>query len=421
MQPAVKNDSRSLANSSSFPLRETRESPAERGTEPGDERERLNRTTQAASSGPVVARMAWVDGLRGLLAVLVFMSHVVRHYRKVGISPVYDWVAAPLLGYCAVPVFILVSGFCLMYPIARDGRLVGGWRKFFERRGWRVLPGYYACLVGVIVLSRLGPLSWPTGTLWEGTQPVTNVQILVHALLLQDFYGSHKINYPMWSIPVEAHLYLLFPALVWLWMRARSVWAVMGTAVLSVVAVGVSGTAAVLRLPVAWDFVALFTMGMGVAAGCQNERCREVVGRMWWGLLALPAGAAGWAYFAAIPVERQWVVDLVFGAGAAAIMLFVAVRPECWAGRMLSKRVMVWLGAFSYSLYLVHAPVTQLVYLFLVRPWVRETNAVTGVLMVLAPIVVIPAAWGFHVLFERPYLRGRWRATARARFATGAA
>jgi peptidoglycan/LPS O-acetylase OafA/YrhL len=51
-------------------------------------------------------------------------------------------------GHFAVAVFIVISGFCLMLPLARKDKMrLDGTGQFIARRAWRILPPYYAALV----------------------------------------------------------------------------------------------------------------------------------------------------------------------------------------------------------------------------------------------------------------------------------
>ena len=49
--------------------------------------------------------------------------------------------------------FIVLSGYSLMIPAARNGgELVGGFRRYIFRRARRILPPYYAALICSIAL-----------------------------------------------------------------------------------------------------------------------------------------------------------------------------------------------------------------------------------------------------------------------------
>jgi peptidoglycan/LPS O-acetylase OafA/YrhL len=70
--------------------------------------------------------------------------------------------------------------------------------------------------------------------------------------------------------------------------------------------------------------------------------------------------------------------------------------------RFLSSKPLLALGAFSYSLYLIHNPVQQVLY------WLRPSGVVGPVpdfcyLVATLPLIV-GCAWLFSLVFERPFL-----------------
>src|SRR3954449_12891497 len=75
---------------------------------------------------PPAARMPYIDGLRGLSAAYVVLFHIEEFAtsRFAGALP-WWWGASRILSFgdCAVGVFIVVSGYCLMLPVVADGRL----------------------------------------------------------------------------------------------------------------------------------------------------------------------------------------------------------------------------------------------------------------------------------------------------------
>src|SRR5437660_75394 len=98
-------------------------------------------------------RLDFLDGIRGLAALYVALFHVsyARQSLPEPARHLTDWLQ---FGHYAVGVFIVLSGYCLMLPVARsaDGRLRGGVGSYLRRRAWRILPPYYAALVLALAL-----------------------------------------------------------------------------------------------------------------------------------------------------------------------------------------------------------------------------------------------------------------------------
>ena len=166
------------------------------------------------------------------------------------------------VGHLAVSVFIVISGFCLYLPVARaDGVLKGGALLFFRRRARRILPPYYAALALSLLLiaTVFGP---QTGSLWDVSAEVRKTDVISRVLLLQNFFGTGRINTVFSSIALEWQIYFLFPLLVLLFRR----WSVVGTVLLTM-AVGYALTFSSIRRVdhATLHYLGLFALGMAAA------------------------------------------------------------------------------------------------------------------------------------------------------------
>ncbi|HEY2301851.1 MAG TPA: acyltransferase, partial [Acidimicrobiales bacterium] len=163
-------------------------------------------------------RLPVLDGIRALAAFYV----LVFHEFDITVPQMGERLPLPLrairnmfsFGHLAVCVFIVLSGFSLMLPMARSDswKMKGGTKGYLRRRGRRVLPPYYAALaVSLIVMVGHDHL----GLLSPGS-------LVSHLLLVQN-WGSGwavNINGPMWSVATEWQIYFLMPlVLIPLWRR----------------------------------------------------------------------------------------------------------------------------------------------------------------------------------------------------------
>jgi peptidoglycan/LPS O-acetylase OafA/YrhL len=195
-----------------------------------------------SSSRPAPARLTYLDGLRGLAALMVVLFHMweasgsprlplrLAAPGPAGLPNVTVDLLSPIgaMGGSRVSLFFVLSGFLLYLPFASPRRSGGGaaaetlW-GWLRRRFRRLAPAYYAA----IALS-LTPLVWlPYLTeLWRRwalhlpPRPPyfgnTGVALPASLFFLHGVVpGAHipDFNPPLWTITAEVQLYLAFPPL----------------------------------------------------------------------------------------------------------------------------------------------------------------------------------------------------------------
>lgn len=377
-------------------------------------------------------RLDYLDGLRGLLALYVTACHAYLTYAVFFRGRTHDPVADSLLwgmgwlglGRSAVAGFIVLSGYCLMLPVTQsiDGRLRGGMLGFLRRRAGRILPPYYgALLVSLALIATVPglqeshPGAWQAA-FWRQVFPAFTPGVLLsHIFLVHNYNVSwqHAIDYPMWSLATEWQIYFLFPAFVAIWRRRTA-----GDVVLN--AMRITLLLQVLLVVMApgfnpWpaQFVTLFAFGMASAtvnfprAEDKISNCLAKSGllaaAMFLLFLVLQLTVGGWLRDSG----HQQVEDLLIG-GAVAYLVINCGRARL-AGdatpilRILEANRLVALGRFSYSLYLIHAPVLAL--LFLALQALRLPCAIVQLSMLgLGIPLSVLTAFVFSLVFERPFL-----------------
>ena len=148
----------------------------------------------AVSPGPIPE----LDGLRGIAILLVLLRHAAR--------PIFDehgeilrlgsWdIAVPLLnGWMGVDLFFVLSGFLIAHHLQSHWPTqfhVGYLQRYWLKRVLRTFPAYYAVLI--LVGAGLLPFYRPT---------IEASDVFVHALFLQDYFGSTWVP-AFWSLGVE--------------------------------------------------------------------------------------------------------------------------------------------------------------------------------------------------------------------------
>ncbi len=370
-----------------------------------------------------VLRLEYLDGLRAVASLYVVLFHAgvgfVGFDSTNGLSRLARMIRQPLVyGHDAVAVFIVLSGYCLMLPVARaDGQLVRGLPSYFARRAWRILPPYYATVCGSLLLLALVPvLETHTNTIWDDTSPAfSNASIGSHLALVHNLFPSlaNRINGPLWSVATEWQIYFFFPLLL------LPIWRRFGP--LATVAVGfVVGSAFTWVAPAAANsaaswYIGLFALGMCAAGIGFTSRPAELALRARVPWAALSALLLGLVAFGATVLVRIWFrvmpySDALVGAATASSLVYLTqqalapateVRPLVL--RCLESTPLVALGHFSYSLYLTHLPIVALCYFGLQRLGLSKSSEMLVLVGLSLPLSVL-FAYGFYWVFERRFV-----------------
>jgi len=359
----------------------------------------------APAANPDRKRLAGLDGIRGLAALFVVINHIfLRAFPGYPVDNAPAWAAWFIYGRFAVVVFIVLSGFSLALSPARHGWRLDSIRTFAVRRARRILPAYWAALAFSIAIAWL--VVPPPGQGLPGSRSA-----IVNGLLVQNIVGAPSPNRSLWTMAVEAQLYLVFPLLL-LTVRRYGGLAMVAAVTLVVAAVGIVGphvprldTFVIQSAP---DLAALFAIGIMAAGIVGASRAR----RSWpWGWFALaaavPVFAVIWWRGSVWTLGHLFWVDLAFGPAIALLLAALATgRPKPLL-RVLDSRPLRSLGMSSYSLYLIHGPVVIVVYEKFVAE--RFRHGVPAFLLTAALVVPITIALSklFAAAFERPFLRRR--------------
>ncbi|MEO6808077.1 MAG: acyltransferase [Isosphaeraceae bacterium] len=374
-------------------------------------------TIDAPPSSPRF-RLRYLDGLRGLAALAMVLHHASMEVPEAVGGTLSVVQHALSFGHIPVDLFMVLSGYCLMLPIARagDGRLRGGFATFLRRRAWRLLPPYYAALaVSLLLIHSVPSMGRFEGVRWDVALPAfTPGSIVSHLTLLHNVRSdwSHAINPSLWTLATDWQIYLAFPLLLALWRRAG-----LTLTILLAFAAGYGLRLAGFLIDdryfncmIPW-FLGLFAQGMAAAlVGFSDDaRLRRAETRVPWTLLALSSLALGLAVAA---IDRTWqaAYDPLIGTGFACslIRLTRSVRFGDGSGlprgfRCLESRWAAALGARSYSIYLVHFPLLSLIHLPMRAQGWGPSGRLLGLLMIGVP-VCLAAASLFRMVFERPFL-----------------
>ena len=349
-------------------------------------------------------------GLRGMAAIDVLIVHLALPMTFpefpffASINPVFLWSAN------AVDLFFILSGFVLNHVYLQTGPVA--WRNYFVARFARIYPLFLATLM--FLLGTQAYSSLRHGIPWSPDFALP--RLLTNVTMLAGLYGNvaaNCINYPSWSVCVEAALYVMvFPLLVVVYRVAGKwgPWFWTGMALLGVL--GLISCYGVNELP---DWPKLpdplsalgrgvfgFTTGFALCTICRSVKFAKSVYDI-LGLVSL--GLALAAILEMVPRS------LVFPAFAG--LVFSTTHPAAWVSRLFQLPLMEYLGERSYSLYLWHFPLIICLQRRFLYPHLRTDGSaplnVRLFVWLAIPVVLFATAELSYRCFEVP-LRQKLRA-----------
>ena len=351
-----------------------------------------------------------LDGLRGFASLYV----VLYHFTVWVVAPLPAWLALSqrpfAFGHLPVSVFIVLSGFSLMLPVAATGTLRGGTTQYLGRRARRILPPYYAALLLAVVVS----------VTVGGVDLARNAtSLLTHVALIHNLFLPFAFDWNMahWTVGVEWQIYFLFPLLLLpAWRYGGALTTLIVAAIVSALPLALLPRDANLAWACPW-YVLLFVQGMLAAVaserGC-SHKTRRLLKAAGFGCVLLYLSS--WVVFRGVWTTNpglNFAKDALVGAAVAVLLLELTLNVRAGKGRrligqLLESRPAVALGGMSYSLYLVHCSILSICLALLQRTEWSPSAGFAFRLLVGVP-ASIACAWVFSVCFERRAVRARTR------------
>jgi peptidoglycan/LPS O-acetylase OafA/YrhL len=360
----------------------------------------------ASSDGSGITKhRAYLDGLRALCALWVVAHHCWSQVHLHGVAAI---VLRPFAeGTYAVAMFIALSGFCLMMPVVKSGgELRGGAFEFLKRRAWRILPPYYFSIAFSLLLIWL-LVGKKTGTHWDFSVPVTLHSIWTHLFLVHDAFKQDAglINHVYWSIAVEWRIYFFFPLLVLGWKWIGPLKTTLAGILLSYLLLLAS--VHWIDNTLIWQCLGIFAMGM-LAAGISysDEPGFRLLRNLRWGWIFLFL-----AFIVFVPLHLPLMntrfQSYVGGLCTVSVLLVASCNPGGWFHRLLSWKPLVFIGSFAYSIYLVHAPLVQVLWQYPLAPLQSHPVLMFCALLFPGVPLMLGVAYLFYLGCELPFIPRR--------------
>jgi len=296
-----------------------------------------------ASKSPTETIVA-LTGLRGLAALWVVLYHVTG-----GID-----LAIFNLGWLGVDVFFILSGFVLslVYSDRRTFDSLRGYVEFLLIRLARIYPLHVFALILVGGLWLLLPVD---GSQNLGGLPGRTIGGLLEALLLVQGWPwivANDWNEPAWTLSAEWLAYIAFPGFLWASAQFRTPAPALAAAVLM----------PMLYWLLLWfneypvnnyiNNLATPRMLFEFGAGCLVYRASTMMVSVpaITGTVAVTLIGAG---LMVAPIRGMALVGFVF-------LVLAAARDCGWVARILRMAPLVNLGTISFSVYILHLIIRDL-------------------------------------------------------------
>jgi peptidoglycan/LPS O-acetylase OafA/YrhL len=345
-------------------------------------------------------REVQVDALRGVAAMCVVAEHafVSMKPQTVGMfsgpfetQELLQWLTHVVFnGRAAVLLFFVISGYAMKLQWDRQsGEIIPRYFAFLTRRAFRILPAMWVAIF----------ISWIIG--WSFR---LSIDLSFDTFLKSLAAQSHALNAPLWSIIVEIHCSIALPFILVLHKRISAAGhAVVFIALLAhLYFVG----------PLSTGFMVFFYSGVLL-----HDYGRQALDRIGRG--AVPIGIGALIAYCIIP--QLWVFPNRFLhpgdvslyvfleiVPATIIVLVVAGKRFTIIDKALNTRHLAFLGAISYSIYLLNWPITQAwwtSFLQTASPFWDFYYLVQVAFFIGISIVNIFSAWLLYRSIEQPLNR----------------
>lgn len=296
------------------------------------------------------ARLGHIDALRGIAALSVVVAHcgesMVKGLTGYGAA---QWLIGGVsvswfdIGRFGVILFFLISGFVIPYSLKGDRPL----ETFAVSRLFRLYPAYWLSMAATMVVA--GGL---------GLAAYTPLQVAANVTMVPGLLKQEYISGVYWTLFVELVFYVACAMLFALrLLHNAELILLIGLGCTAVPLAGIAARACGIGAPIVYLTAHLaflfagYLMRLAVLDGFLRAG-RYAAAVILFGLLAMPILAA--------QPDHKFTVATPLGvtlAGITGVLTFVLVNRRPFQ----PSAALVWSGAISYSVYLFHTPVTQLV------------------------------------------------------------
>ena len=356
-----------------------------------------------------------LDGIRAIAVMAVILMHYTSPFTPVLNDAGWGWrayVAVANLGWVGVDLFFVLSGYLIANMLINNP--IHSWDSyltFVNRRLWRLIPAYLACL---LIFSLIALMLVPNSkvlnnslSLWTMTSNFQSA--FIHRTALMD---GHFNLVHFWSLAVEWHFYLLLPMLLWVF-RFVSLTAVI------LIGMAVATRYLFQQLHLSDNAIYSFTLcridalAMGSLLATVTPKIAEkyayfslVVGAMLFITIMYFIGQASIPY-KKLPWMQLYGYTLIAFSVAMMMVGVIKASTHSLLVRLLEHPLMLMTGRASYSLYIWHLVFFPFIANLALDMYEKSLKAFFAAFLMAALLATIATVLSYRFVESKFYLAQR--------------
>jgi peptidoglycan/LPS O-acetylase OafA/YrhL len=339
--------------------------------------------------------MPVLDGVRGLAVLLV----VLFHFFSMG------------FGWLGVDLFFVLSGFLITGILIDSKGQPHYFRNFYARRTLRIFPLYYFVLILFFILINADAFILKDRNYFTQNMHWYFLYIQNWLYAFNGWPRDHALNH-FWSLAIEEQFYLFWPLLVYLLPVRKIIVACIIFIVISIAARYISwysGSNATFQFTA--TFCRLDGLSIGAVIAVMVRLHQQWLAKVckWLFIITIPLIIVIYLLAGTMKYDNYYfltagftIFDLFFGGILISCFLPRFPLPK----KFFSMKWMIWLGKYSYGIYVYHWIIYQLLWPYFREasgnPTIADVRYIYGTLCIVLTLITSFAS--YH-LMEAPLLK----------------
>lgn len=339
--------------------------------------------------------LKYLDSARGIAALMVFFSHFIARCFQDKMNVHYFFFI--FNGNDAVSFFFVLSGFVLSYKYIVLNKALDI-KQFYVSRVFRLFPAYFITILSTVIFLYRKELNLHTAA---DIFLRNKYQFWEEALL---FRFHNNLYYPGWTLTIELLFSFLIPFYIALALKDKKYIQYL------IVVILIIGNKLVFSYIFLFGIIASTNYPYITGSSFKESK---------WYKYRHPILIIAFIVFSIRQIDSisplgdtfKYIqdylgLDFFSYTGVSCFVFLVGILHSKKAQRFLENKVLLFLGKISYSIYLVHVLVINVLYLYIEKYITFPPNAASFTCVTLLVIAsVIAVATAMHYMIELPFIR----------------